>query len=276
MNSNDTIPISVIIPTLNEERNLERCLKCLDEFEKIYIVDSGSTDGTIEIAKKFHVEVIPFHWNGHFPKKRNWFLRNHEITTPWVFFLDADEYVTPEFKKELRERISEPVAGFEVYYTVGFMGRRMKHFFTHKLPLFRVGAGEYERIEEDHWSNFDMEIHEHPVLTGKIGRIHATIIHEDDKGLHAYIAKHNEYSSWEAKRYFALKKSGHFEQLLFRQKIKYHLLSSYFFAPLYFIWIYFFQLGFLDGENGLVFSLLKKQYFSQIKFKITTLQRQES
>ena len=276
MNSNETIPVSVIIPTLNEERNLDRCLKCLDEFEKIYIVDSGSTDGTIEIAKKYQVEVIPFQWNGHFPKKRNWFLRNHEITTPWVFFLDADEYVTPEFKKELRERISEPVAGFEVYYTVGFMGRRMKHFFTHKLPLFRVGAGEYERIEEDHWSNFDMEIHEHPVLTGKIGRIHATIIHEDDKGLHAYIAKHNEYSSWEAKRYFALKKSGHFEQLLFRQKIKYHLLSSYFFAPLYFIWIYFFQLGFLDGENGLVFSLLKKQYFSQIKFKITTLQRQES
>lgn len=274
MSSNNKIPVSVVIPTLNEERNLERCLKCLDGFEKIYIVDSGSKDATIEIAKKYNVEVIPFKWNGQFPKKRNWFLRNHKLETPWVFFLDADEYVTEEFKKELRERLSEPVSGFEVFYTIGFMGQQMKHFFTHKLPLFRVGAGEYERIEENNWSHFDMEIHEHPVLTGKIGRIHATIIHEDDKGLQAYIAKHNEYSSWEANRYLALKKNGHFEQLLFRQKIKYHLLSSYFFAPMYFIWIYFFQFGFLDGEKGLIFSLLKKQYFSQIKFKITALQRQ--
>ena len=270
MNS-EKLPVTVVIPTLNEEKNLQRCLACLEGFEKVVIVDSGSTDDTKNIAKKNHIEVVDFQWNGRFPKKRNWFLRNHEITTPWVFFLDADEYPTEEFKEELKQKLNSDVVGFEVFYSIGFMGKTLKHFFTHKLPLFRVGAGEYEKIEEDHWSHFDMEIHEHPVLNGKIGRINAIITHEDDKSLQAYIAKHNEYSSWEAKRYLALKANGQFKQLLFRQKVKYFLIDNYVLAPLYFILIYFFQFGFLDGSRGLIFSLLKKHYFSQIKFKITAL-----
>lgn len=269
--SAEKLPVTVVIPTLNEEKNLQRCLDCLDGFEKVFIVDSGSTDKTKAIAVENHLEVIDFRWNGQFPKKRNWFLRNHTITTPWIFFLDADEYVTEEFKQELRQKLDSDAVGFEVFYTIGFMGKTLKRFFTHKLPLFRVGAGEYEKIEEDHWSHFDMEIHEHPVLTGKIGRINATIIHEDDKGLQSYIAKHNEYSSWEANRYLALQTGDQLKQLLFRQKIKYYLIDTYIFAPLYFILIYFFQFGFLDGQHGLIFSLLKKHYFSQIKFKIAAL-----
>lgn len=271
-----SLPVTVVIPTLNEEKNLQCCLNCLDGFEKIYVIDSGSTDRTVEIAEKNHIEVLTFQWDGHFPKKRNWFLRTHKVPTPWVFFLDADEYVTPEFKEELATRLNDTVVGFQVFYTIQFLGQTLKHFHTNKLPIFRVGAGEYEKIEENNWSRCDMEVHEHPVLNGPVARIKATIIHEDDKGLHAYIGKHNEYSSWEANRYLELKGSGQISQLFFRQKIKYMFLNSFIFAPLYFCLIYFVQFGFLDGNSGLIFSLLKKQYFSQVKFKIFALERHKT
>jgi len=103
-----TIPLTVCIPVRNEAANLPSCLEALgQDFEKIVVIDSGSTDTTRQIAEAAGASVLDFKWDGKFPKKRNWALRNHSFTTPWVLFLDADERVTPEFVSELRHKLAD-------------------------------------------------------------------------------------------------------------------------------------------------------------------------
>ena len=86
--------LTIVIPVKNEEKNLPGCLENIKTFGNVVIVDSGSTDRTLEIAAEFGREVVQFKWDGQFPKKRNWVLRNYEFKTSWVMFLDADERIT--------------------------------------------------------------------------------------------------------------------------------------------------------------------------------------
>lgn len=266
------IPISIIIPVKNEEKNLPECLQLLSDFEQIMVVDSTSTDRTPVIAKEFGAEYHNFQWNGKFPKKRNWALRNLTIKNKWVLFLDADEFITNDFKREITEKIKdESVNGYWITYHNYFMGKRLKYGDPmKKLPLFRVGSGEYEKIEEDAWSHLDMEVHEHPVINGKIGSISSPVIHNDYKGLEHYIARHNAYSSWEAKRYLQLKKQG-FPDLTSRQKLKYNLLSTGLLPTVYFIGAFIFKFGFMDGRPGYYLARYKANYFFQIQTKIKEL-----
>ncbi len=290
------LPLTVVIAVKNEERNLPLCLERLSRFSKIVVIDSGSTDQTRVIAEKFGCEFISFKWDGHFPKKRNWFLLNHRVDTPWVFFLDADEYVTDEFVNELeRAIVNTHHAGFWVNYSNYFLGQELKHGVPQlKLPLFKVGAGLYERIDEEAWSSLDMEVHEHPVLQGSIGELKSKIDHNDFKGLHSYIAKHNEYSSWEARRYMKLRNAGatmrasttatavtetgttpnvlaDSEHFTATQRRKYNNLTRWWLAPAYFLYTFFYKLGFLDGRAGYAFARMKAIYFWQIRLKIAEL-----
>jgi len=271
------LDVTVVIPVKNEAVNLPQCLACLAAFEKVVVVDSGSTDATCEIAAKAGAEVLNFEWNGQFPKKRNWVLRNHIFETEWVLFLDADEFITDAFVAELGHSLSSTnCAGFWLNYERWFLGSELKHGDEfNKLALFRVGAGEYERIDEDQWSQLDMEIHEHPVLSGATGELLAPIQHNEYRGLHHYIAKHNEYSSWEAARYLQLiEPGGDFEQsdawmgLTPRQQKKYRHIAKWWAVPAYFLRGYFLKKGFLDGAVGLHFALMKSIYFYQIRLKI--------
>ena len=139
-----------------------------------------------------------------------------------------------------------------------------------KLALFKKGSGEYEKIQEDSWSHLDMEVHEHPIIKGEIGKITSPIIHKDYKGLEHYIARHNAYSTWEAKRYLFLIKSG-FKDLTFRQRIKYGFINSGLLPLIYFMGSYIFRLGFLDGIPGYHLAKYKSNYFFQIQTKIQEL-----
>lgn len=273
------VPVTVVVPVLNEERNLPACLSRLQRFAKVIVVDSGSSDRTCEIAREYGAEVVDFRWNGQFPKKRNWMLRNHEFETEWILFLDADEYVSDDFCDELARVLPESSHdGMWLTYHNHFMGRYLKHGegFT-KLALIRYGAGEYERIDEERWSHLDMEVHEHPVLAGTTGRIDAPIDHDDYKGLHSYIRKHNEYSSWEARRYVKLLQQGGVAQGHFtrRQRFKYGSLRRWWLAPAHFFSSWLLKLGLLDGRAGFAFALLKAIYFFQIRLKIIELELQD-
>ena len=270
------IPITVIVPVRNEERNLAESLPRLQDFSQVIVVDSSSTDGTGEVARRFNAEVVSFAWNGKFPKKRNWCLGHCSIRNDWVLFLDADEMVTDAFKAELvRVLPGSTHSGYWVRYDNYFMGHRLRFGDPfRKLSLFRVGAGEYERVEEDQWSSLDMEVHEHPVLTGTVGSLKSRVLHQDYRGMESYIAKHNAYSSWEARRYFAFAGSaGARAGLTRRQRIKYGLMNSWALGPLYFAGAYFLRGGFLDGRAGLLFAFLKMVYFLQVKCKIDEMNR---
>lgn len=269
-----SLDVTVVIPVKNEARNLPHCLSCLKAFDRIVVVDSGSTDATCEIAEAAGAEVLRFTWNGQFPKKRNWVLRHYSFQTDWVLFLDADEFVTEAFVRELEVTLaSTECEGFWLNYERWFLGRVLRYGDEFiKLALFRVGAGEYERIEEDHWSHLDMEIHEHPVLAGPTGVLRAPIEHNEYRGLPHYIAKHNEYSSWEAARTLELLSAGvesaAWQQLTARQQKKYRHIAKWWAAPVYFLRAYFLKKGFLDGAVGFHFALMKTIYFYQIRLKI--------
>lgn len=275
--------VTVVFPVKDEAKNLAKAIPLVTRLGPVVVVDSGSEDDTAKIAKDLGAELLHFEWDGQFPKKRNWVLRNYEFQTEWVLFLDADEFINPIFIEEVQQSVAVTSnVGFWLNFENYFMGQKLRGGDPFKkLALFRVGAGEYERIEEDNWSHLDMEVHEHPVLNGSIGEINAPIEHNDFRGLKHYIAKHNEYSSWEASRYLRLSgyKSGkvgkwegeEWNRLTDRQKKKYRNLAKWWFAPAYFLVTYFLKKGFLDGGAGFHFALHKAIYFYQIRSKISEI-----
>lgn len=272
-----SLNLCVVIPTKNEAANLNQCLSSIgvDFAKKVVVVDSGSVDDTVKIAKQNHVEVIKFNWDGKYPKKRNWYLKNFTPNTEWVLFLDADECLTPEFKTEVSNILKSNTkhVGFWLSYSIFFMGKKLKGGYPmHKLALFKVGFGNYEKIEEYRWSNLDMEIHEHPVLNGSSGVIKSKIEHRDYRGVYKYVQKHSEYADWEAARYLKAINDPDYKQLkktwVFRQRVKYTMMRSVLIGPVYFIGSYIFLAGFIDGSRGFAFAMMKMNYFNQIYCKI--------
>lgn len=268
------IPVTVIVSVKNEELNLPHCLAKLSAFDEVLVVDSKSTDATPQIIERFGYTRIVFDWNGQFPKKRNWTLEHIPIKHDWVLFLDADEFLTNAFVKELSNKIqNSSYQGFWIYYNNYFMGEEQKYGLKmRKLALFKKDRGRFEKIEEDHWSHLDMEIHEHPIIEGAVAQFKSTILHKDYKGLEHYIARHNAYSSWEARRFMSLQRDKN-TKLTFRQKLKYRLVKTGLLPYMYFVGTYIFKLGILDGITGFYFARYKANYFFQIQTKILELEK---
>jgi glycosyltransferase involved in cell wall biosynthesis len=270
------IPITVVIPVRNEERNLPRCLQELDAFAEVVVVDSSSTDRTRQIAEGAGAKVINFAWQGGFPKKRSWVLLTYRFSTDWVLFLDADEQLTEASVQEMRSGIADRrYVGFWLNYTNHFLGCVLRFGVPQrKLALMRVGAGLFERIDDANWSDLDMEVHEHPVLEGAVGEIRAPIDHADFRGLHHFVARHNAYSTWEANRYAQMMSNPaacqHFSK---RQRMKYRFMTQWWFPFAYFLFTYIVRGGFLDGRAGFVYAAFKADYFLQIQEKIAELKR---
>ena len=269
---NDTserLPITVVVPTRNEEKNLPKCLSRLLDFRQVVVVDSQSTDRTRDIAESAGAKVIQFEWQGGFPKKRNWILLNYRFETPWVLFVDADERLTEGFRREVGSKIRNTnCVGFWLVYTTHFQGKLLRHgVVQRKLALFRIGTGLFERINDTGWSKLDMEVHEHPVLSGSIGQIGSPIEHDDFRGMYHFIQRHNEYSSWEARRYLDLGQND-LASMTRRQKLKYQHIAQWWYPFSYFILTYIIKFGFLDGRAGFVYAMMKFTYLLEIQEKI--------
>lgn len=267
----------IAIPVRNDERNLAACLQAIgtDFARNVVVIDSASTDATAALALHHGAEVISFQWNGQFPKKRNWFLRYHTPSTPWVLFLDADEILTPAVKREIAAALpNSSCQGFLLSYTNYFLGRRLRGGYPlRKLALFRVGEVEYERVEEDHWSTCDMEVHEHPIVTGSIGLIRSRIDHRDLRGIDSYMAKHNQYAAWEARRLFSHRQDpGATARWKPHQHLKYRLITSPWGGLAFFLGSFFAMGGWRDGSIGFAFCLLKASYFVQIACRLRELE----
>jgi glycosyltransferase involved in cell wall biosynthesis len=266
------LPVTVVVPVRNEAANLARCLRRLGRFAQVIVVDSASTDGTPQIALEHGAQLIDFAWNGKYPKKRNWLLLNHRLACGWVLFLDADELVDEPFCDALGAALQTGSHdGYWLNYTNHFLGKRLRHGLPQrKLALFRIGAGLYERIDEDAWSSLDMEIHEHPVLAGSIGEIAAPIAHDDDRGLAAFLKRHTEYALWEARRTVLLRTAGAgaLAALTSRQRFKYRHIAKWWYPWFYFLFAYGVRAGFLDGAAGFHYAFYKFWYFQTIRLLI--------
>src|SRR5208337_3285666 len=106
--SADQLPVSVIVAARNESKNLPRCLQALKDVGEVYVIDSQSIDGTVEIARSHGAKVVQFHYQGGWPKKRQWAMNTLPLAYDWTLLLDADEVLTPELSKEISSAIQNP------------------------------------------------------------------------------------------------------------------------------------------------------------------------
>ena len=276
--------VTVIIPTFNEQLNVPHALRSVvDWADQVFVVDSESTDRTREIAEELGAKVVVQKWLGY-AKQKNWALDTLPIETHWVFILDADESVTPELREEMeaiaaRDPTTVPQGGFYVNRLTYFLSRPIRHggfFPSYNLRLFKHGRARYE----------NREVHEHMIVDGPTERLQGMMLHEDRRGLEHFIAKHNRYSTLEARELWrgrGHEKGSHAHELefgiAFRRWLKYTVQPKLPFVGLWrFLYMYVARLGFLDGITGFRFCLLLSIYDTFIGLKlaeIRALQRED-
>lgn len=278
------LPVTVIIAARNEEANLGRCLDALRSFERVLVVDSGSTDATAKIATASGAEVHQFHYHGGYPKKRQWALDELHIATPWVLMIDADEVVPAELLSEIAavtESGSAADDGYLIRKGFHFLGRRFRFGgFSHQaVLLFRTGKARFEHIFDDDPSGMDMEVHERLIVDGTVGRLNTPLIHEDFKGLAAYLHRHNQYSNWEAAIRLRYRQQGDWGEQTIKPRLfgnaqeRRRFLKQLVCRLPFEHWIWFLnhfviRLGLLEGRRGLIACRLRAQYIADVNAKI--------
>ena len=275
------IPVSVIIAARNEAKNLPRCLQALKEFGDVYVIDSQSTDDTVEIARSLGAQVVQFHYSGGWPKKRQWAMNTLPLAHDWILLLDADEVLTTELTEEIRSAISNPeIDGYSILLRTWFLGRALRHggVGLWKLALFRRDKGRFEcRLKDQDISMADMEVHEHIVVDGATSRLRNPVIHHNLESLSRYIQKHDVYSNWESR---VLLERGDDKELrpslLGTQAQRRRWLKRKLFAlpgspVLLFLYRYVFRFGFMDGVPGLIYCGFQAVQMFHTKAKIYEL-----
>lgn len=286
-----SVPVSILIPVKNEERNIIGCLRRVQWASEIVVVDSKSKDKTIELSQAMGADVYQFSYSKEgWPKKKNWALEHVPWKNEWVMILDADEYMTPELAEEIRRVVTgewraEGEAklgcgdGFWVNRRFMFMGRWLKgcgYYPSWNVRLFKHKVGRYERIGKlGDTGSGDNEVHEHVTLsTGEAGYLRHEFLHYAYPDLSAWIEKHNRYTTWEAHAMEA-KDEGAVKASLFGGPIERRRWLKRFGRKLplrptlRFLYSYILQYGFLDGYPGFVMCRLLAWYefMSLAKFR---------
>jgi glycosyltransferase involved in cell wall biosynthesis len=256
------VPVSVLVPVRNEAENLRRCLPALAWADEVFVVDSGSTDETPEVAARHAAAVVQFHFNGTYPKKKNWALENLPFRNEWVLIVDADEVVLPELAAEIARRLAaEEADGYYLNSRYYFLGRRIRHCGYSEcwnLRLFKHRLGRYERMPDATGGRSgDNEAHEHVELEGRILRLANELEHHAYPTIATWVEKHNRYAIWEAAQYERFRDApipttiGRGKQ--FKRWLKKIALRLPMRPVVRFVYAYFLRLGFLDGRPGLIF-----------------------
>ncbi len=274
-----SLPVSVIIPVRNEERNLPRCLESLRGAGEVFVIDSGSTDETADVARSFGAKVVQFYYQGGWPKKRQWAMNTLPLAYEWILLLDADEILTPELAAEIRRATCDSSCdGYYIRLHMHFLGRVLRHGNAsfYKLSLFRRDKGRFEcRLKEQDASMGDMEVHEHVVVKGRTAKLQASLLHRNVESLSHYIRKHDEYSTWEAQvwsqgeiSYNDLPPSLRGTQAQRRRWLKEKFLGLPGSPLVFFLYKYLLCMGFLDGVPGLFYCGFQGIQFFHIKAKM--------
>lgn len=235
--------VAVAIITLNEAQNIRRTLESVRWASEIVVLDSGSTDGTPEIARSLGAKVFHQPWLG-FARQKNAALER--CTADWLLSLDADEEVMPELAQSILQAVAtapSDVAGFWVARRNYFLGRWIRRggfYPDRKLRLFRRGAGQFQ----------DRPVHETATVEGQTRALTGDLLHHAYPTLSGYLDHLNRYSSLGA------------EAVVGRGRIGFNLANIIFRPAFTFVYNYFIRLGFLDGREGLLLHLYHAAYVS--------------
>ena len=265
------VPITILIPVKNEEANLPRCLDCIRWADEVFIVDSQSTDKSVEIAEAWGAKVFDFKFNGRWPKKRNWALETLPFSHEWIFILDADEVLPPEAEEEFRNIVTNPNNPYNGYWInrrFMFMDKWLKHayFPNWVLRCFKHKLGRYEQLTDTDAATTDNEVHEPLIVQGELARMNCVLDHYAFPTVEVFVTKHNYYSNWEAaidcdpKLGLSSTNISRNHQGYFKMKLKQWSRKMPFRPLMRFLYIYIFQKGFLDGREGYYFARLHGIY----------------
>jgi len=264
--------ISVIILTYNEEKHIARCIKSAQKFAKaIFLVDSFSTDATVEIAKSLGAQVYQNAWENNYAKQFNWGLENLPIDTDWVFRLDADEYLTPELTTEIHQKfpaLEADVSGVVFERKMFFLDKLITKGMLqmNMLRLFKYQHG----FCEERWMD------EHIVLTrGRSIQFEGYFVDHNLNPLGWWIQKHNNYAIREAVDLLNLEfeflpsKTAQAKEYEMSsdakskrtKKKKYANMPLFWRSFIYFLYRYFFKLGFTQGKEGFLWHFLQGWWY---------------
>lgn len=271
-NKVDGVPVSVIVLTFNEAANIQDCLQSVLWADDLIVVDSGSNDDTLRLARECRGDVRTFcNKFEDFGQQRNWALDETSPRHSWILFLDADERINPECRDAIINTISEPDSrvGYFLTCTNHFLGRpipRCTLYPSWQLRLLRAGAVRFKR--EGHGQR--------EVTEGELGYINKPYDHFGfSQGIFHWIDRHNHYSSNEVALIQRLRNEPlkpldmMSRRSVDRRRFAKRLAARLGFRPLLrFVYLYLFRLGLLEGKAGLVYCLLRAAHEIHISAKL--------
>jgi glycosyltransferase involved in cell wall biosynthesis len=278
------VPLTVILPVKDEEENLADTLASVGWADELIVVDSHSTDRTADLARAAGAEVVQFDYIPGGRKKKSWALSTLRPRNEWLLLLDADERIPEGLRAEIERAVGAGERdGYYLDRELVFMGRRLRCFSPNwNLRLFRAGRGRMEDLElEGVLGTGDNEIHEHVVVDGRLGYLRTRLLHDDYRGLTAWLDKHNRYATWEAHLYRKLRREpigvsplGFLRLDAFRRKrvLRRMWVRLPLRPPLRFLVWYVGRRGFLDGGPGLAYCMLMSYYELVIGLKLRELE----
>lgn len=260
---------SVLVFTLNEEENLASCLDSLDWTDDVVVVDSCSSDKTLEICARRNIRVYQHEFQG-FGSQRNWALENIELKYLWVLILDADEKIASELADEILGKISQSdleVCAYRLKRKFFLWGKWLKHSSLYPTWVVRL-------IRKDKVRYVDRGHAESQFVDGIIDYLEHDIIDENRKGIDAWFERQNTYSRKEAEyeieqqqEPFELSNVFSKDPILRRATLKRLTWSIPARAVWYFLYSYGWRRGFLDGKEGLVYCVMRSIYQEMIAIK---------
>ena len=258
--------ISVIILTFNEEKHIARCIKSLSTFtDKVFIVDSGSTDKTVEIAESLGAKVAVNQWV-NYATQFNFGIENNPFKTKWLMRMDSDEYVLPELSDEINQTLfstPEEISGMYIKRRVIFFEKWIKHGAFYPMWLMRIWRNGHGICEES-WMDEHIKL-----FQGSVIHLEKDLVDHNLNNITWWTQKHNLYSIREVIDILNIKYNFRnfvaVEPKLFgtQEERKRYLKVKYASVPLftrpifYFIYRYFIRLGFIDGKQGLMWHFLQ-------------------
>jgi len=189
-----SVPLSVVVLTRDEEPNIRRCLSSLTWADQVIVVDSGSTDPTVPIAHSLGVELVEQSWLG-FSDQREFALRLPQVRHDWVYFVDADEWVSPQLASEIAAHLRAPAcAGFSHRLRLVFQGTWIRHCGWYR-------GSSVVRLVDRRYTKYDgSSAGERACIDGPVHRLRNDIVDDDQKGLATWLHKHVRYAQLEAER----------------------------------------------------------------------------